>query len=76
MARALAWLRGQDFVAPTLIQELAPDVLRHRIGLTYEAEAENITTDTIVAQVIAQTPMPTTGAHTPVNPKHLENPKS
>ena len=75
-ARALAWLRGQDFVAPTLIQELAPDVLRHRIGLTYEAEAENITTDTIVAQVIAQTPMPTTGAHTPVNPKHLENPKS
>ncbi|MEY4488408.1 MAG: hypothetical protein RIQ79_916, partial [Verrucomicrobiota bacterium] len=58
-ARALAWLRGQDFVAPALIQELAPDVLRHRIGLTYEAEAENLTTDTIVAQVVAQTPMPT-----------------
>src|SRR5690606_9829658 len=44
-AKALAWLRGQDFVAPSLVQELAADVLRHRIGLTYEAEAENLTTD-------------------------------
>jgi MoxR-like ATPase len=61
-AKALAWLRGQDFVAPSLVQDLAADVLRHRIGLTYEAEAENLTTDTIVAQVLAQTPMPTTGA--------------
>jgi MoxR-like ATPase len=58
-AKALAWLRGQDFVAPSLVQELAADVLRHRIGLTYEAEAENLTPDTIVAQVVAQTPMPT-----------------
>ena len=58
-AKALAWLRGQDFVAPSLVQELAADVLRHRIGLTYEAEAENLTADTIVAQVVAQTPMPT-----------------
>ncbi len=61
-AKALAWLRGQDFVAPSLVQDLAADVLRHRIGLTYEAEAENLTTDTIVAQVVAQTPMPTSGA--------------
>ncbi len=61
-SKALAWLRGQDFVAPSLVQELAPDVLRHRIGLTYEAEAENLTTDSIVAQVLAQTPMPTTAA--------------
>jgi MoxR-like ATPase len=57
-ARALAWLRGHDFVAPALVQELAPDVLRHRLGLTYEAEAENLTADSIVAQVLAQTPMP------------------
>ena len=61
-AKALAWLRGEDFVTPSLVQDLAADVLRHRIGLTYEAEAENLTTDTIVAQVLAQTPMPTTGA--------------
>ncbi len=57
-AKALAWLRGQDFVAPALVQELASDVLRHRIGLTYEAEAENLTADSIIAQVVAMTPMP------------------
>ena len=58
--RALAWLRGQDYLSPALIQELAPDVLRHRIGLTYEAEAEEITPDKIVAQVLASTPVPVT----------------
>lgn len=56
--RALAWLRGQDYVSPALIQELAPDVMRHRIGLTYEAEAEEITTDKVIAQVIEKTPVP------------------
>jgi MoxR-like ATPase len=56
--RALAWLRGQDYLSPELIQELAPDVLRHRIGLTYEAEAEEITPDKIVAQVVERTPVP------------------
>ena len=39
--RALAWLRGQDYLGPALVQELAGDVMRHRVGLTYEAEAEN-----------------------------------
>jgi MoxR-like ATPase len=57
-AKSLAWLRGHDFVAPALVQELASDVLRHRIGLTYEAEAENLTADSIIAQVVAMTPMP------------------
>ncbi|MES2691921.1 MAG: MoxR family ATPase [Verrucomicrobiota bacterium] len=56
--RALAWLRGQDYVSPALIQELAPEIMRHRIGLTYEAEAEEITADKIVAQVIERTPVP------------------
>ena len=56
--RALAWLRGLDYVSPALVQELAPDVLRHRIGLTYEAEAEEITTDNIVSQVVERTPVP------------------
>ena len=56
--RALAWLRGQDFVSPALLQELAPDVLRHRVGLTYEAEAEEITADKIIAEVIATTQVP------------------
>ena len=56
--RALAWLRGLDFVSPALIQEIAPDVLRHRIGLTYEAEAEEINADKIVGQVLDKTPVP------------------
>jgi len=56
--RALAWLRGEDYLSPALVQEIAPDVLRHRIGLTYEAEAEEISPDRIVAQVIERTPVP------------------
>ena len=60
--RALAWLRGQDFVSPALLQELAPDILRHRLGLTYEAEAEEITTDKIIAQLLERTPVPALSA--------------
>jgi MoxR-like ATPase len=56
--RALAWLRGQDYVSPSLVQELAPDVFRHRVGLTYEAEAEEVTADKIIAEVLAKTPVP------------------
>jgi MoxR-like ATPase len=38
-SRALAWLRGQDHVSPDLVQDVFPDALRHRLNLTYEAEA-------------------------------------
>jgi len=57
-SRALAWLRGGDFVSPSLVSEVAPDVFRHRIGLTYEAEAEEITADQLVGQVLDKTPVP------------------
>jgi MoxR-like ATPase len=57
--RSLAWLRGLDYLSPALIQELAPDVLRHRVGLTYEAEAQEITADAVIEQVVAATPVPT-----------------
>jgi len=56
--RSLAWLRGMDYLAPSLVQELAPDVLRHRLGLTYEAEAQEITSDAVISQVVATTPVP------------------
>ena len=56
--RALAWLRGNDFVSPALVQELAPEIMRHRLGLTYEAEAEEITTDKIIGQLLERTPVP------------------
>jgi len=57
--KALACLRGQDYLTPALVQEIAPEVLRHRIGLTYEAEAEDITADTLISQVIERSPVPT-----------------
>jgi MoxR-like ATPase len=62
--RALAWLRGQDFLPPALIQELAPDVLRHRLGLSYEAEADEVSADAIIAQVLKKTQVPAGGEAT------------
>ncbi|MBX7122663.1 MAG: MoxR family ATPase [Opitutaceae bacterium] len=57
-SRALSWLRGSDFVSPAIVQEIASDVLRHRIGLTYEAEAAEQTADKIIAQVLEKTAVP------------------
>ncbi|WP_438479640.1 AAA family ATPase [Oleiharenicola lentus] len=57
-SRALAWLRGADFVSPSTIQEIFHDALRHRVGLTYEAEAEGLTSDKILDQVLVRTPVP------------------
>lgn len=57
-SRALAWLRGLDYVSPAIVQEVAPEVLRHRIALTYEAEAADQTTDKVVARVIEKTAVP------------------
>jgi MoxR-like ATPase len=59
--RALAWLRGSDHATPGLVQELFCDALRHRIGLSYEAEAEGVSPDDILKQVIERTPMPVPG---------------
>jgi MoxR-like ATPase len=56
--RALAWLRGADYVSPALVQEIFHDALRHRVGLTYEAEAEGLTSDKILDQVLVRTPVP------------------
>jgi MoxR-like ATPase len=58
--RSLAWLRGADYVSPDLVQEIFADALRHRVGLTYEAEAEGLTADKILAQVLVRTPVPAT----------------
>ena len=52
-ARALAFLRGRAYVIPEDVQAMAPDVLRHRIVLTFEAEAEDVTADQIVSRVVA-----------------------
>ena len=57
-ARALAMLRGRRYVLPEDIADLVPDVLRHRVVLSYEALAENITPDDIVQRVLKKIPMP------------------
>jgi MoxR-like ATPase len=51
-ARALAFLHGRDYVLPEDVSELALDVLRHRIVLSYEALADDITADAIIAKVL------------------------
>jgi MoxR-like ATPase len=51
-ARAIAFLRGRDFVVPEDIQAMAADVMRHRIVLTFEAEAEDVPADTIIAKIL------------------------
>lgn len=57
-ARAHAFLKGRGFVTPEDIKQIAPDVLRHRIIITYEAEAENISTDHIVRRILDHTDVP------------------
>ncbi|MDH5445620.1 MAG: MoxR family ATPase [Gammaproteobacteria bacterium] len=57
-ARAHAWLRGKDFVGPEDIQTMAYDVLRHRILLSYEAEAEGITPDHVIKELIKRIAVP------------------
>lgn len=57
-ARAHAFLKGRGFVTPEDIKQIAPDVLRHRIITSYEAEAENITTDHLVQRILDHTEVP------------------
>ena len=51
-ARARAWLSGRDYVGPEDIQAVAPDVLRHRLVLSFEAEADGVTPDSIIERIL------------------------
>ena len=51
-AKAYAFIKRRGYVIPEDVRAVCPQVLRHRLGLTYEAEAENLTTDQIIEQVI------------------------
>ena len=57
-ARALAFTRGRDYVLPDDVSELALDVLRHRIVLSYEALADEITADSIITKVLGAVAAP------------------
>jgi len=57
-ARAHALLQGRGYVLPEDVKNVAPDVLRHRIGVTFEAEAENITSAIIIRQILNRLEVP------------------
>lgn len=57
-SRAYAFLRGRGYVIPEDVRAVCHDVMRHRIGLTYEAEANNITTDEVITDIIDKVEVP------------------
>ena len=57
-AKAWALLQGRDYVIPEDVKSIGPDVLRHRIILTYEAEAQSMTSDAIVKKILNAVPVP------------------
>jgi MoxR-like ATPase len=50
-ARAFAFLKHRGYVIPEDVRAICPDVMRHRIGLSYEAEANNLTTEEVIAEI-------------------------
>jgi len=52
-SRAHAFLRGRTFVTPDDVKAVAPDILRHRVLTTYEAEAEEVSSDEIIRRILA-----------------------
>jgi len=57
-ARAHAWLQERDYVSPEDIQEIAHDVLRHRMVLSYDAEADGVSSDDVISRLLSQVPIP------------------
>ena len=57
-AKALAFLQGKDFVGPDHVQAFARDVLRHRLILSYRAEAEGVTPDICIDEILSRVPVP------------------
>jgi MoxR-like ATPase len=56
--RALAFLRGRDYVLPEDVVDVTPDVLRHRLVLSYEALSEGVTADDLIARILKAIPAP------------------
>ncbi len=56
-ARVLAWLDGRDYVSPEDIQQLAHEILRHRILLTYQAEADGLSVDDVIDELLTRVPV-------------------
>jgi MoxR-like ATPase len=57
-ARAVAFLQGRGYVTPQDVKDIAPDVLRHRLILTYEAEAEEVSAEAVIDRILGAVPVP------------------
>ena len=68
-ARALALLRGRRHVIATDVRDLAPDVLRHRLVLSYDALGDGIDAERIIEAVLGAVPMPSSGRSAPLGPE-------
>jgi MoxR-like ATPase len=66
--RALALMRGRDYALPQDVQDVAPDILRHRLVLSYDALADDVPADHIVARVMASVPLPTVAPRQSASP--------
>jgi MoxR-like ATPase len=58
LARTTAFFQGRDYILPADVKRIAPDALRHRLIRSVRAEAEEITADEIVAEILARVPLP------------------
>ena len=58
VAKAYAFIQRRGYVIPEDVRAMCPDVLRHRIGITYEAEAENITSENIIEDILNKVEVP------------------
>ncbi len=56
--RTHAWLAGRDYVDPEDVRAIAPDVLRHRLALSYEAQGEGVSADQVISEILAQVALP------------------
>jgi MoxR-like ATPase len=57
-AKAFAFLRGRGYVTPDDVKQVVPDVLRHRILVTFEAQAEDVTSEQVIEQILRRVPVP------------------
>ncbi len=67
-ARALAYVRGRDYVLPQDVLDMALDVIRHRLVLTYEALSDNVAVDDLLKQILDRIPVPVVPLH-----EHADN---
>jgi MoxR-like ATPase len=66
-ARALAFVRGRDYVLPPDVLDMALDVMRHRLVLSYEALSDNVTSDDLLKKVLDRIPIPVVPLHEHAN---------